>query len=278
MRFFVLCAFFTLAAASKTHFLPVTTSSQLLLLNNNPLVQAPPVTEYREQDSKGFYSYGYKGDSSAKAEYSTTDGSSKGFYSYVDSDGKLQTVKYEAGRNQGFQATATNLPTAPMDTNRPPEPVKDTPEVELAKQAHFEAYREAALKAALHPDTGAELNEGNDYNLAGEQPQSRLNVELQQNTRDLLINHLTNRRPLALLREETRPALLTSSSYESLRLPSSSYHYHVSQPSAQYTVGSPTVLTTLPRIESIHLTNQQPLPLSVGSSYLTQRLSDKSVV
>ncbi|XP_037809300.1 uncharacterized protein LOC119602045 [Lucilia sericata] len=415
MRVIFLCAFVTLAAASRNH--------QIIVLKSEN-----PTTEYREEDSKGFYSYGYSSDDSAKAEYKTRDGSSKGFYSYIDSEGKLQTVKYEAGRRQGFTASATNLPTPPMDNNRAPEPVQDTPEVEMAKQAHFEAYREAAIKAAMQPDTGdngsnadEDTNEaaavasgeagGNgltavssgENNLSAEQA-AQLETELQQNTRELLMNRQSSREQLLqLLREQQQlasqeshsseliaqqqqqqqqqllsqqqqqeqqqllnqqqqqqqqlliqqqqqqqqllsqqhPQLMTTyvlnaearveqptlselktiyrldssdskvelklggldldngqqrsldlvqqtaqvpqlsteeqslGTFESIRVPSNSY-YTVNNPDTHYTVETPTVLTTLPRLVSISLGNHRQLPISLSTAFSSQRLSGKS--
>ncbi|XP_061399476.1 uncharacterized protein LOC133335188 [Musca vetustissima] len=339
MKLILLCALLSVTAASRTH--------QLVVVK--PEI---PTTEYREQDSKGFYSFGYSGEESAKAEYKTRDGSSKGFYSYIDSDGKLQTVKYEAGRKQGFTASATNLPSQPVDNNRPPEPVTDTPEVEMAKQAHFEAYREAAIKAAMEPDTDEQTDENELKRASAE---SDTSAELQQNTRDLLLSRQNSRDQLLnLLREHEeerarddqqsqqlmttyilsasaearahgagqalaqatigQPALselrtiysmdngdsnvvlkvgsgngngddLISSSLglsngnlkqdESSILQNSQENsfYTVDNPNAHYTVEIPTVLTTLPRIESIRVGGVNGhLPLAKSTTYITQRL------
>lgn len=341
MKLILLCALLSVAAASRTHHLVVV----------KPEI---PTTEYREQDSKGFYSFGYSGEESAKAEYKTRDGSSKGFYSYIDSDGKLQTVKYEAGRKQGFTASATNLPSQPVDNNRPPEPVTDTPEVEMAKQAHFEAYREAAIKAAMEPDTDEQMDENE---LKRNSAESDTSAELQQNTRDLLLSRQNSRDQLLnLLREHEeqraredqqsqqlmttyilsasaearahgpgqavaqasiggQPALSelrtiysmdngdsnvvlkvgsgngngndlsgTSSiglSNGNIRQDDSSIShnsqensfYTVDNPNAHYTVEIPTVLTTLPRIESIRVgAGNGHLPLAKSTTYITQRL------
>ncbi|XP_065361761.1 uncharacterized protein LOC135955336 [Calliphora vicina] len=346
MRVIFLCAFVTLAAASRNH--------QIIVLKSEN-----PTTEYREEDSKGFYSYGYSSDDSAKAEYKTRDGSSKGFYSYIDTEGKLQTVKYEAGRRQGFTASATNLPTPPMDNNRAPEPVQDTPEVEMAKQAHFEAYREAAIKAAMQPDTGDNGSDAeDDANEAANASQAaQQESDLQQNTRELLMNRQNSREQLLqLLREQQQlqqqqqqqqqlisqhPQLMTTyvlnaearveqptlselktiyrldssdskvelklggldldnsqqrsldllqqtahvpqlsaeeslglGSFESIRVPSNSY-YTVTNPDTHYTVETPTVLTTLPRLVSISLGNHR-LPISLSTAFSSQRLGGKS--
>lgn len=99
---------------------------------------------YQEQDTANkFYSYGYSDENAARAEYTTLDGSSRGFYSYVDANGKLQTVKYEAGGAQGFKAEASNQPKAPVDDKQAPLPVQDTAEVQQARQEHLEAIRVA---------------------------------------------------------------------------------------------------------------------------------------
>lgn len=338
MKFIIVCAFLTVVAASRNH--------QLVVVK--PEI---PTTEYREQDSKGFYSFGYSGEESAKAEYKTRDGSSKGFYSYIDSDGKLQTVKYEAGRRQGFTASATNLPAQPVDNSIPPEPVTDTPEVEMAKQAHFEAYREAAIKAAMEPDTG--LDETDESELKRASAEADSSVELQQNTRELLLSRQNSRDQLLTLlreheeeraREEQQSQLMTTyilSAQAEARAQGSAQalaqarigqpnhpelrtvyrmdngdsnvvlkvgngngngngdvhgngnsngivlsdngnvlssivqnshensFYTVDNPNTHYTVEIPTVLTTLPRIESIRVGH---LPLAKSTTYITQRL------
>ncbi|XP_022229254.2 trichohyalin [Drosophila obscura] len=112
---------------------------------------------YQQQDTaRAFYSYGYSDDTAARAEYSSRDGSSRGFYSYLDADGKLQTVRYEASRGQGFRAEGSNLPQAPVDEGKPPLPVADTVEVQQARSAHLNALREAreeALAASLREES-----------------------------------------------------------------------------------------------------------------------------
>ncbi|OAD59916.1 Cuticle protein 6, partial [Eufriesea mexicana] len=78
-----------------------------------------PVLPYRllhsalhhTQDSLGQYDYSYTGDSSAKTESRSLDGTTRGAYSYIDPNGVLQQVHYVADHN-GFRVMATNLPEA----------------------------------------------------------------------------------------------------------------------------------------------------------------------
>ncbi|XP_076240421.1 cuticular protein 16 [Calliopsis andreniformis] len=78
-----------------------------------------PVLPYRllhsslhhTQDSLGQYDYTYTGDSSAKTESRSLDGTTRGAYSYIDPNGVLQQVHYVADHN-GFRVMATNLPEA----------------------------------------------------------------------------------------------------------------------------------------------------------------------
>lgn len=78
-----------------------------------------PVLPYRflhsslhhTQDSLGQYDYSYTGDSSAKTESRSLDGTTRGAYSYIDANGILQQVHYIADHN-GFRVLATNLPEA----------------------------------------------------------------------------------------------------------------------------------------------------------------------
>jgi len=66
---------------------------------------------HHTQDSLGRYDYTYTGDSSAKTESRSLDGTTRGAYSYIDPNGILQQVHYVADHN-GFRVLATNLPEA----------------------------------------------------------------------------------------------------------------------------------------------------------------------
>ncbi|KAJ4451010.1 hypothetical protein ANN_02446 [Periplaneta americana] len=112
-------------------------------------VVAPAVSlsnQYHAQDSLGQYSYGYSGGPSAKAETKTADGVTRGGYSYLDSNGIVQSASYVSDPVNGFRVAATNLPV------HVPTPVHDTPDVVAAKAAHAVAYNEAAAAAAAAPD------------------------------------------------------------------------------------------------------------------------------
>merc|ERR1712106_469741 len=82
-----------------------------------PVVAAAPVvvaaategSQYHSQDDAGQYSYGYSDPNSVKQEVRTADGVIRGAYSYVDSNGLVQTVNYIADA-LGFRVGATNLP------------------------------------------------------------------------------------------------------------------------------------------------------------------------
>ncbi|XP_066586457.1 uncharacterized protein [Prorops nasuta] len=84
-----------------------------------PAAYVLPVLPYRllhsslhhMQDSLGQYDYSYTGDSSAKTETRSLDGTTRGAYSYIDPNGILQQVHYIADHN-GFRVLATNLPEA----------------------------------------------------------------------------------------------------------------------------------------------------------------------
>lgn len=110
-------------------------------------------SQYHSQDGLGQYNYGYNGDLSSKAESRSADGVTRGSYSYLDANNRLQTVQYTADPSNGFRALATNLSNAPIDAGVGPEPVRDTPEVAQAKAEHYRAYNEAALRAAEAPET-----------------------------------------------------------------------------------------------------------------------------
>ncbi|KAM0730731.1 Cuticle protein 6 [Formica fusca] len=98
-------------------FVPLATSIQRPVAV--PTSYVLPVMPYRflhsslhhTQDSLGQYDYSYTGDSSAKTESRSLDGTTRGAYSYIDPNGILQQVHYIADHN-GFRVLATNLPEA----------------------------------------------------------------------------------------------------------------------------------------------------------------------
>merc|ERR1712168_956224 len=69
---------------------------------------------FHAQDDFGQYSFGYNDGSSVKQEIKTADGVIRGAYSYVDSDGIVQSVNYIADA-LGFRVGATNLPIHHVD-------------------------------------------------------------------------------------------------------------------------------------------------------------------
>lgn len=104
-------------------------------------------TQYHAQDGHGQYTYGYSGVQSAKAESKTADGITRGRYSYIDSNGIIQSASYVSDPVNGFRVAATNLPA------QVPTQVTDTPEVAAAKASHAVAFNEAAAAAAAAPDS-----------------------------------------------------------------------------------------------------------------------------
>jgi len=115
------------------------------------------------QDSLGQYSFGYSAPGSARSEVRTSNGATRGTYSYVDETGVIQTAHYFADGENGFQITATNLPQAPL-------PVQDTPEVMAARTAHLQA-----LELAIRRDEEAHHREENqEKKIEGNQADANL--------------------------------------------------------------------------------------------------------
>jgi uncharacterized protein affecting Mg2+/Co2+ transport len=83
---------------------------------------APQGSQYHAQDDAGQYSFGYSDGNSVKQEIKTADGVIRGAYSYVDSDGIVQSVNYIADA-LGFRVGATNLPVHHVDPVADHEPV-----------------------------------------------------------------------------------------------------------------------------------------------------------
>jgi hypothetical protein len=106
-------------------------------------------SQYHAQDALGQYSYGYTDGLSTKNEVKTYDGVTRGGFSYVDSNGIVQSATYTADAVNGFKVSATNLPVAPKAAPADvPSPVQDTPEVAAAKVAHKAAHDAAEVAAA----------------------------------------------------------------------------------------------------------------------------------
>jgi hypothetical protein len=100
----------------------------------------------------------YSGGPSAKSEVKTLDGVTRGSYSYIDAESKLQTVNYVAD-SLGFRVAATNLPTAPVDNNKAPvdnneapKQVEDTEAVKQARAEHLAAVAQAKSKSSDEPE------------------------------------------------------------------------------------------------------------------------------
>jgi len=94
---------------------------------------APQGSQYHAQDDFGQYSFGYSDGNSVKQEVKTADGVVRGAYSYVDSDGIVQTVNYIADA-MGFRVGATNLPVHNVDAAPSPVVVADAAPVVAAVQ------------------------------------------------------------------------------------------------------------------------------------------------
>ncbi|XP_044755186.1 uncharacterized protein LOC123314130 [Coccinella septempunctata] len=83
---------------------------------------------YHSQDWRGQYTYGYATPMITRNEVRNMDGTTVGGYSYMDSNGVLQTVQYKSDPIHGFQVAASNLP-------------QDLPDVAAAKAKHLALFR-----------------------------------------------------------------------------------------------------------------------------------------
>ena len=75
---------------------------------NNPLklLKRKP-SQYHVQRPDGHYEYGYFTGNSAKYEVKTTDGITRGSYSYTDPNAVLRVTNYVADNTHGFRARNT---------------------------------------------------------------------------------------------------------------------------------------------------------------------------
>merc|ERR1712227_800827 len=95
---------------------PVVQAAPVAYVQTAPVAVAPTPegSQYHAQDDYGQYSFGYADGNSVKQEIKTADGVVRGAYSYVDSDGIVQTVNYISDA-LGFRVGATNLPVHHVD-------------------------------------------------------------------------------------------------------------------------------------------------------------------
>lgn len=148
MKLFVFTTLLAVALAAPTTNILLQAPTSI-----NTIATAPIVTQYHSQDELGQYSYGYSGGLSAKSETKSLDGVTRGAYSFLDSEGKMQTVEYTADALNGFRAVASNMPVAPVETRSAPLPVVETPEVAQARADHMVAFEEAKVRAAAEPES-----------------------------------------------------------------------------------------------------------------------------
>ena len=82
--------------------------------------------QINEVNDDGSYTYGYEAaDGTFKVETRDIDGNVKGKYGYLDDNGVLKTVEYNAGKTEGFTAQGDHLP----------EPVAPLPVAPVAQAA-----------------------------------------------------------------------------------------------------------------------------------------------
>lgn len=145
MKVFVALSVLLVLAAAKPQILINQLPAGALIERSLPIQQQ----QYHAQDEFGQYSYGYSEPLSAKKEIKTLDGVTRGSYSYIDAENKLQTVDYVAD-GLGFRVAATNLPKpVQVPEIRPAElplPVVETPEVAAARISHLAAFEDAKLR------------------------------------------------------------------------------------------------------------------------------------
>jgi hypothetical protein len=100
-------------------------------------------SQYHAQDVNGQASFGFSHPGQAASHYRDALGNQVGSYAYVNPEGKQVMVSYTAD-HRGFRVLSNDLPVAPVDNNKAPEPVQDTPEVAEAKAKLFALQKEAA--------------------------------------------------------------------------------------------------------------------------------------
>ncbi|KAF2905027.1 hypothetical protein ILUMI_01147 [Ignelater luminosus] len=122
----------------------------------------PILRQSQEAGDLGEYTYGYESGLERKVESRSPDGSTRGMYSYIDNNGKVQVVKYTAGV-EGFHAETSSLPIEGARGQLFPTHLSshhsltgglgDTPEVIAARKQHAAAH---AAALAVLPKTPQE--------------------------------------------------------------------------------------------------------------------------
>jgi len=93
-------------------------------------------TQFVSSDDHGRYKYGYEIPEQSHTETRSGNGVVEGSFIFTDPDGNQNKVHYRADAS-GFRVAANNLP-------QPAEPVRDTPEVEAAREQHFKNWKAIA--------------------------------------------------------------------------------------------------------------------------------------
>ena len=99
--------------------------------------------QINEVNDDGSYTFGYEAaDGTFKVETRDIDGNVKGKYGYLDENGVLKTVEYEAGKTEGFTAQGDHLPepVAPL----PVAPVAAAPVAPAPQSINRFAPQQAA--------------------------------------------------------------------------------------------------------------------------------------
>lgn len=128
-------SYFVLQIACLSLWVAAEVSSSGVTIGHN-LYAHPVSSQYHSQDSYGQYVYGYVTPTSAKSETKSINGVTQGGYSYIDSNGILQSVHYTADPINGFRVAATNLP-------------EDVPAVAYAKAQHLAQYEATKAEHSL---------------------------------------------------------------------------------------------------------------------------------
>ncbi|XP_053688498.1 cuticle protein 19.8-like [Sabethes cyaneus] len=152
MKVFIVVSSLLAVVAAAPHVLTYTAIPATTYIAAAP---AEVTNQFHAQDELGQYSYGYSGGLSAKTETKSLDGVTRGSYTFLDAENKVQTVSYTADDVNGFRAEASNMPVAPVESRAAPEPVQDTLEVAQAKNEHLAAVEEIKARNAAVESTNS---------------------------------------------------------------------------------------------------------------------------
>ncbi|XP_050523727.1 uncharacterized protein LOC126895644 isoform X2 [Daktulosphaira vitifoliae] len=122
-------------------------SNSLAPVKNQRLADTLEMSHFQTQDSDGRFIFGFNTADQSRVESRSADGTVRGSYSYTDPMGKqVQAQYWDTGA--GFHITGNNIMSSDSGY------IQDTPEVEAARNEHFQIYQQTLASLFDNKDNG----------------------------------------------------------------------------------------------------------------------------